>query len=77
MQNDQTAKDFTPPGELVHTYKSKNRQYEIWAGSLADDAVRSLLGRAQVLIPFFIEGGTALVLDDPEWTLERWTVYFV
>ncbi|KAI7968501.1 hypothetical protein EIK77_006520 [Talaromyces pinophilus] len=77
VQNDPKAKDFKPPGKLVHSYKSKNRNYEIWAGSLADNDVRSLLGRAQVFIPFFIEGGTPLVLDDPEWTLERWTVYFV
>jgi histone acetyltransferase 1 len=77
VQTDPKAKDFTPPGKLVHSYKSKNRNYEIWAGSLADDGVRNLLGRAQVFIPFFIEGGTPLVLDDPEWTLERWTVYFV
>src|ERR1700761_2121379 len=65
VQNDSKAKDFSPPGKLVHSYKSKNRNYEIWAGSLADDNVRNLLGRAQVFIPFFIEGGTPLVLDDP------------
>jgi histone acetyltransferase 1 len=77
VQNDESAKDFVPPGKLVHSYESKNRSYEIWAGSLADPAVCNLLARAQVFVPFFIEAGTPLVLDDPEWTLERWTVYFV
>ncbi|OKL62189.1 Histone acetyltransferase type B catalytic subunit [Talaromyces atroroseus] len=77
IQNDTQAMSFTPPGKLIHSYKSKDRNYEIWAGSLADTAVRKLLERAQVFIPFFIEGGTPLVLDDPEWTLERWTIYFI
>ncbi|OJJ47101.1 hypothetical protein ASPZODRAFT_132041 [Penicilliopsis zonata CBS 506.65] len=78
MQNDENTKDFTPPGKLVHSYASKdNRQYEIWAGSLADPEVRRIIDRAQILVSFFIEGGTPIETDDPEWTLERWTVYFV
>jgi histone acetyltransferase 1 len=39
--------------------------------------VRKLLDRVQVLVSLFIEAGTPLETDDPEWTLERWTVYFV
>lgn len=31
----------------------------------------------QVFISFFIEGGTPLELEDQEWTLARWRVYFV
>lgn len=77
IQNDENAKDFVPPGKLVHSYTTKGRNYEIWSGSLADPAVRALLARAQVFVSFFIEAGTPLELDDPEWTLERWTVYFM
>ena len=29
------------------------------------------------MISFFIEGGTPLLLDDQDWTLARWRVYFV
>jgi len=31
----------------------------------------------QILVPLFIEGGTLIELDDPDWTIERWTVFFV
>ncbi|EAW14059.1 histone acetyltransferase catalytic subunit HAT1 [Aspergillus clavatus NRRL 1] len=74
---DKDGKDFKPPGKLVHSYTSRNRNYEIWAGSLADADVRRVLDRAQVFVSLFIEAGTPLDTDDPEWTLERWTVYFV
>ncbi|KAJ6135575.1 hypothetical protein N7512_000735 [Penicillium capsulatum] len=77
IQEDIDAKTFTPPGKLVLPYEVDGRQYEIWAGSLADPAVQKLLNRAQVLISLFIEAGTPLETDDPEWVLERWTVYFV
>lgn len=71
------AKDFKPPGRLVHSYITRQRNYEIWAGSLADPDVRRLLDRIQVCVSFFIEAGTPIAMDDPEWTLERWMVYFV
>jgi histone acetyltransferase 1 len=77
VQTSADTKDFVPPGQIVHPYSIKGRNYEIRAGSLADPKVRSLLERAQIFIPLFIEAGTPLVTDDPEWTLERWTVYFV
>jgi histone acetyltransferase 1 len=77
VQDDPNAKDFTPPGKPVFTYESNERNYEIWAGSLADPDVRRILDRAQILVSLFIEAGTPLATDDPEWTLERWTVYFV
>ncbi|OJZ91857.1 histone acetyltransferase type b catalytic subunit [Aspergillus piperis CBS 112811] len=77
VQEDEDAKDFVPPGKLVHSYVTRDRNYEIWAGSLADPQVRRLLDRAQIFVSLFIEAGTPLVTDDPEWTLERWTVYFV
>lgn len=74
---DEDAKDFKPPGQLVHSYITQQRNYEIWAGSLADPEVRRLLDRIQVSVSFFIEAGTPIDTDDPEWTLERWTVYFM
>lgn len=77
IQEDPSAKDFTPPGKLVYSYNVDERNYEIWAGSLADPAVQKILDRAQVLVSLFIEAGTPLDTDDPEWSLERWTVFFV
>jgi histone acetyltransferase 1 len=77
IQNDEEAKDFVPPGKLAHSYKTNGRNYEIWSGSLADPSVRRLLERAQILVSFFIEAGTPIATNDPEWTLERWSVYFV
>ncbi|KAA8650724.1 hypothetical protein EYZ11_005035 [Aspergillus tanneri] len=77
VQEDADAKDFVPPGNLVHSYVTRLRNYEIWAGSLADPKVQRLLNRAQIFVSLFIEAGTPLAIDDPEWTLERWTVYFV
>lgn len=74
---EEDAKDFKPPGKLVHNYITCGRNYEIWAGSLADPDVRLLLDRIQVCVSFFIEAGTPISTEDPEWTLERWLVYFV
>lgn len=77
VQDDESAKDFVPPGKRVHNYVTRGRTYEIWAGSLADPEVRRLLDRAQIFVSLFIEAGTPLDTEDPEWSLERWTVYFV
>ncbi|KKZ66300.1 histone acetyltransferase 1 [[Emmonsia] crescens] len=75
--NDEAAKDFKPPGKLVHSYTSKQRNYEIWAGSLTDPEIRTILDRIQIFVSFFVEGGNPIITDDFEWTLQRWTVYFV
>ncbi|OQD62066.1 hypothetical protein PENPOL_c014G05676 [Penicillium polonicum] len=77
VQNDPDAKDFKPPGDFVIDYEVDDRKYEVWAGSLADPEVRKILDRMQVLVSLFIEAGTPLDTDDPEWTLDRWRVYFV
>ena len=77
VQNDTSAKNFKPPGQLLETYTSKGRNFEIWSGELVDPAVRQLINRMQILISFFIEGGTPLELNDQDWTLARWRVYFV
>lgn len=77
VKNDQSSTNYTPPGRLVHSYMRKGRTFEVWAGSLHDPTVKELLDRIQIFISFFIEGGTPLNTTDVDWTMERWTVYFV
>lgn len=77
IQNDTSASSFKPPGDLLETYTSKGRNFEIWSGELTDPTVQRLVERIQIMISFLIEGGTALLLDDQDWTLARWRVYFV
>ena len=77
IQNDTSASSFKPPGELLETYTSKGRNFEIWSGELTDATVQRLVERIQIMVSFFIEGGTPLLLDDQDWTLARWRVYFV
>ena len=71
------AEDWKPPGELVRSYTRSGETYEIWAGSLLDYRIRSLLDNIQIFVLFFIEGGQFINLDDVDWTLDRWRVYFV
>ena len=77
IQDDVTASDWRPPGELLDIYNSKGRHFEIWSGLLTDPAIREIISRIQVLISLFIEGGTPLQLEDQDWTLARWRVYFM
>ncbi|KAK2745720.1 histone acetyltransferase 1, partial [Myotisia sp. PD_48] len=77
LNNDQHAADFKPPGNLRQSYCTNGRHYEIWEGSLADPIVRAQLDRIQIFVSLFIEAGTPILTDDFDWTLERWTVYFV
>ncbi|KAI9734548.1 MAG: histone acetyltransferase 1 [Cirrosporium novae-zelandiae] len=77
VQTKQASIPFKPPGELVQRYSSKGRNFEIWSGLLTDPSVQELVERIQILISFFIEGGTSINLDDQEWTLERWRVFFI
>ncbi|CAF9913524.1 MAG: histone acetyltransferase 1 [Heterodermia speciosa] len=77
IQADVSAKHFKPPGKLIESYTSKGRQFEIWLGELTDPGVQVVLERLQIFVSFFIEGGTPLALDDAEWTLARWRVFFV
>ena len=75
--NDDIYKDWKPPGELLRTLTTGDSTYEIWKGSLADKAIQQMVKRIQILIPLFIEGGTAINLNDPEWSLQRWTVFLL
>ncbi|KAK3170462.1 hypothetical protein Dsin_032899 [Dipteronia sinensis] len=77
VTQDFSARSWTPPGEVIHTYKRNGRTFEVWSGSLSDTNVRFLLDQIQIFVLLFIEGGQMLVLDDPEWTLNRWQVYFI
>ncbi|KAJ8611526.1 hypothetical protein MRB53_037933 [Persea americana] len=76
-QSERTTKPFKPPGELIHSYTLSGREYGIWQSCLAETETKELLRHAQVLVPLFIEGGTALELDDDQSTLRRWTVFFL
>ncbi|TRX92418.1 hypothetical protein FHL15_006585 [Xylaria flabelliformis] len=73
---------WTPPGTLVKTTEKGGEIYEIWRGSLADPAVKQIIRRSQVMALLFIEGGSYIGLDadgkdDPEYSLARWSVFFV
>lgn len=74
---DVKAKDWTPPGSRVKAYMRGGENFEIWAGSLLDLPMRSLVDNIQILILFFIEGGQFINLEDVDWTLDRWRVYLV
>lgn len=77
LQSENHAESFKPPGELLASYQIKNRRFEVWHARLTDLAVQQILKRMQIFIPFFIEGGTYINLDDAEWTLQRWRVFFL
>lgn len=70
---------WTPPGDLLETYKIGEENgvlYEIWMGGLADRAVQQLIKRIQILVPLFIEGGTLIDIEDQE-ALPRWTIFLL
>ncbi|KFX90268.1 hypothetical protein O988_08284 [Pseudogymnoascus sp. VKM F-3808] len=73
--NDPNLKSFTPPGKLLKSHEEADTSYEIWCGNSADPAIQQLLRRLQILVPLFIEGGTAI--DDAEWESGRWTVFLL
>jgi histone acetyltransferase 1 len=77
IQNDLSARQFTPPGKLVTSYARKGRNFEVWSGSLLDPRVRETIDRMQIFVSFFIEAGTPLNTKDADWTLDRWRVYFI
>lgn len=76
LQNNQSARDWQPPGELIHEYSRKGRKFEVWAGSLLDPGVNKLVENIQIFVLFYIEAGSQLNLDEVDWSLDRWRVYF-
>ncbi|KAL8663353.1 MAG: hypothetical protein Q9168_008110 [Polycauliona sp. 1 TL-2023] len=77
LQYDKSAADWRPPGELIESYQSRGRNFEIWCADLDDLVVQQLIDRIQILVSFFIEGGTPIPLDDAEWSLAKWRIFFV
>ncbi|KAL9577912.1 MAG: hypothetical protein Q9212_006063 [Teloschistes hypoglaucus] len=73
----QDAKEWKPPGELLESYTSRGRKFEIFSGPLTNPAIQQLVDRIQILVSFFIEGGTPIPLDDQDWSLARWRVFFI
>lgn len=64
-------------GALVTSFEIDGETYEIWKGSLKRLPVQQMLRRIQILVPLFIEGGTYIDLKDEDWSLDRWTVFFL
>lgn len=62
---------------MVYEYKVQGRSYGIWAANLSDPAAKRLLRSMQILVLFFIEGASMIELDDVDWTIQRWTVFFL
>ncbi|KAL9634749.1 MAG: hypothetical protein Q9204_002870 [Flavoplaca sp. TL-2023a] len=77
IQYDTSARDWKPPGELIESYQSRGRHFEIWCADLIDPAVQRLIDRIQILVSLFIEGGTPIPLDDQDWSLAKWRIFFV
>lgn len=67
--------NWTPPGTLVTSFNNKHGDFEVYSGKITDPAVKQLLNRVQILVPFFVDGGTPIDLEDPD--AERWTLYFL
>ncbi|KAI4156733.1 MAG: hypothetical protein LQ340_000047 [Diploschistes diacapsis] len=77
LRNAEKAGSFKPPGKCMSSYALEGHDYEIWAGELSDPSVAKLIERVQILIPFFIDGGVLIPMDDPEWSSARWRVWFI
>ncbi|GAB7364297.1 hypothetical protein MBLNU230_g4842t1 [Neophaeotheca triangularis] len=75
-RNSQDAYKWSPPGEQLHSYTKDDVNYEIWCASLSDQSARQILENVQILVPLFIEGGSALELDN-EATTKRWKIYLL
>ncbi|KAI1413622.1 putative histone acetyltransferase type b catalytic subunit [Hypoxylon sp. FL1857] len=71
---------WTPPGTLVKTVEKNGDVYEIWRGTLDMPDVHQLMKRVQVMVLFYIEGGSYIIDPEqiiPDKSLARWSVYFV
>lgn len=70
------AEHWTPPGDLIHSYNVDRQRYGVWTTTLSDPKAKELFRNMQVFVLFFIEGGTLIELDDPDWTIDRWRIFF-
>ena len=76
--------NWTPPGSLHATIEAPDGTYEVWRGTLADEAIQQLHRRVQVMIPFLIEGGSYIGQTTDQEVVgfdysdgDRWTVFFL
>ena len=53
----------------------KKGSYEVWKGSLEDPAIKQIIKRIQIFVPFFIEGGRYIGVDEADD--DRWTIFFL
>ncbi|CAJ2505979.1 Uu.00g001090.m01.CDS01 [Anthostomella pinea] len=77
-----TPETWAPPGTLVKTAEKDGEIYEVWHGTMADLAVKQMLKRIQVMVLLFIEGGSYIGQnpegkEEPEYSLARWSVFFI
>lgn len=77
QESNESKEAWTPPGQLLHTYMYGKKKFEIWQSTLSDARAKEIVSNMRIFIPFFIEGGTLDFLDEPEWALERWKVFFL
>jgi len=75
--NQKSGERFTPPGKKISEYTANVDRYGIWAANLSDPAAKRWLRNMQILVLLFIDGASMIELDDPDWTIQRWTVFFV
>ncbi|PHH79078.1 hypothetical protein CDD80_5637 [Ophiocordyceps camponoti-rufipedis] len=75
---------WTPPGTLCSTINDADCQYEVWMGSLADEAIQQLNDRIQIFVPLFIEAGSYIGRsadsndNEPDlYDADRWTVFML
>ncbi|KAK3948118.1 acyl-CoA N-acyltransferase [Pseudoneurospora amorphoporcata] len=67
--------NWTPPGTLVTSFSNKHGDFQVYSGKVTDPAVKQLLNRIQILVLFFVDGGTPIDMEDPD--VDRWTIYFL
>ncbi|KAJ8610400.1 hypothetical protein MRB53_038562 [Persea americana] len=70
----QDATTYVPPGDIIRRYKRGDESFQVSCASLAEPDAKQLLERMQILVSFFIEGGSALQLEQ-DWTTERWKLF--
>jgi histone acetyltransferase 1 len=75
--NNGSKEIWKPPGKLLHGYMSGKKNFEIWQSKLSDARAKQIVSNMRIFIPFFIDGGTVDFLDEPEWALERWNIFFL
>ena len=77
MKSQARTTAWTPPGELISTYQNDGKTLEIWCQGLDDPAMQEIITNMQIFTPFFIEGGTYIGDNEPEWSRQRWTVFLL